>query len=120
MSRGRTLSMAPVDANKGLKDVSQRNKSIKLSDKAQVKMGRAARKGEADRHIPGNSCLLLFTANTQSPLFVHQRANKIIIFLTMQISSRSICSAARGQEEQRTDDRRCFICVQFVFFLYAY
>ena len=53
MSRGRALSTASAEPNKGLRDASQRNKSIKLNDKAQVKMGRAARKGEADRHIPG-------------------------------------------------------------------
>jgi nucleolar GTP-binding protein len=52
MSRGRALSLAPADARKGIKDDVQRNKAIKMADKAQVKMGRLARKGEADRHIP--------------------------------------------------------------------
>lgn len=52
MSRGRALSLAPPEAGKGFKDIAQRNKSIKMSDKAQVRMGRMARKGEADRHIP--------------------------------------------------------------------
>lgn len=52
MSRGRTLSMAPPEAGKGFKDAVQRNKAIKMGDKAQFKMGKMARKGEADRHIP--------------------------------------------------------------------
>lgn len=52
MSRGRALSLAPPEAGKGFKDASQRNKAIKMADKAQFKMGREARKGEADRHIP--------------------------------------------------------------------
>ncbi|KAG7672340.1 hypothetical protein Ndes2437B_g02294 [Nannochloris sp. 'desiccata'] len=52
MSRGRALSLAPADARKGIKDDVQHNKAIKMADKAQVKMGRMARKGEADRHIP--------------------------------------------------------------------
>lgn len=52
MSRGRALSLAAPDAGKGFKDVSQRNKAIKMADQAQLKMGREARKGEADRHIP--------------------------------------------------------------------
>ena len=52
MSRGRALSMAPPEAGKGIKDIIQSNKAIKMSDKAQFKMGKEARKGEADRHIP--------------------------------------------------------------------
>lgn len=52
MSRGRALSMAAPEAGKGVKDVVQANKAIKMADKAQVRMGRMARKGEADRHIP--------------------------------------------------------------------
>ncbi|KAL4439792.1 hypothetical protein ABPG75_002793 [Micractinium tetrahymenae] len=52
MSRGRALSLAPADATKGLKDATQRNKAIKMADKAQWKLGKAAKKGEADRHIP--------------------------------------------------------------------
>jgi len=52
MSRGRALSLAPADARKGIKDDGQRNKAIKMADKAQVKLGRMARKGEGDRHIP--------------------------------------------------------------------
>ncbi|KAL4419380.1 hypothetical protein ABPG77_002907 [Micractinium sp. CCAP 211/92] len=52
MSRGRALSLAPADASRGLKDATQRNKAIKMADKAQWKLGKAAKKGEADRHIP--------------------------------------------------------------------
>ncbi|PRW33236.1 nucleolar GTP-binding isoform A [Chlorella sorokiniana] len=52
MSRGRALSMAAPEQSKGLKDAVQRNKAIKMADKAQWKLGRAAKKGEADRHIP--------------------------------------------------------------------
>ena len=52
MSRGRALSLAPPEVGKGFKDSVQRNKAIKMNDKAQVKLGRMARKGEADRHIP--------------------------------------------------------------------
>lgn len=52
MSRGRALSLAAPDGGKGLKDAVQRNKSIKMGDRAQRRIGKQARKGEADRHIP--------------------------------------------------------------------
>jgi len=52
MSRGRALSMAPPQAGKGMKDAVQRNRAIKMGDNAQFKMGKMARKGEADRHVP--------------------------------------------------------------------
>ena len=52
MSRGRALSLAEPEPGKGIKDSAQRNRAIKMADKAQIKMGRQARKGEADRHIP--------------------------------------------------------------------
>lgn len=52
MSRGRALSMAAPQAGKGMKDAVQRNRAIKMGDKAQFKMGKMARKGEADRHVP--------------------------------------------------------------------
>lgn len=52
MSRGRALSLAMPESGKGVKDSAQRNKAIKMADKAQIRMGRQARKGEADRHIP--------------------------------------------------------------------
>ncbi|PSC69229.1 Nucleolar GTP-binding 1 [Micractinium conductrix] len=50
MSRGRALSTA--SPGRGLKDTAQSNKAIKMADKAQWKLGRGAKKGEADRHIP--------------------------------------------------------------------
>lgn len=52
MSRGRSVSMAEPKQGMGLKDQSMKNKAIKMGDKAQYKMGKAARKGEGDRHIP--------------------------------------------------------------------
>jgi nucleolar GTP-binding protein len=52
MSRGRALSVAKPTEGQGLKDAAQRNKAIKMGDRAQRRMGKAARKGEADRHIP--------------------------------------------------------------------
>lgn len=52
MSRGRALSLAEPEPGKGLRDSIQRNKAIKMNDRAQIRMGRMARKGEADRHIP--------------------------------------------------------------------
>ncbi|KAI3431856.1 hypothetical protein D9Q98_010608 [Chlorella vulgaris] len=52
MSRGRALSMAAPEANKGLRDATQRNKAIKMADKAQWYAGMQAKKGEGDRHIP--------------------------------------------------------------------
>jgi nucleolar GTP-binding protein len=52
MSRGRALSLAEPEPGKGLRDSIQRNKAIKMNDRAQTRMGRMARKGEADRHIP--------------------------------------------------------------------
>jgi len=52
MSRGRALSLAEPQKGKGLKDAAQRNRAIKMNDRAQIRMGRQARKGEADRHIP--------------------------------------------------------------------
>ena len=50
MSRGRALSLGP--GGKGLKDGTQGNKAIKMADRAQRRMGKLARRGEADRHIP--------------------------------------------------------------------
>jgi nucleolar GTP-binding protein len=52
MSRGRALSLAEPEPGKGIKDVIQRNKAIKMNDRAQKRIGRMARKGEGDRHIP--------------------------------------------------------------------
>lgn len=52
MSRGRALSTAEPGAGKGIRDASQRNKAVKISDKAMRKRGKQARRGEGDRHIP--------------------------------------------------------------------
>ena len=52
MSRGRALSTAKPIKGQGLKNEAQHNKAIKMHDKMQKRMGKAARKGEADRHIP--------------------------------------------------------------------
>ncbi len=52
MSRGRSLSLAAPGEGKGLKDAAQRNRAVKMGDRAQRRMGKAARKGEGDRHIP--------------------------------------------------------------------
>ncbi|KAK9843474.1 hypothetical protein WJX81_004449 [Elliptochloris bilobata] len=52
MSRGRSLSMAAPAEGKGLKDAAQRNRAVKMGDRAQRRMGKAARRGEGDRHIP--------------------------------------------------------------------
>ena len=51
MSRGRALSLALPEKGMGVKDVVQRNKAIKMADKAQRKRGKEARKGEGDRVI---------------------------------------------------------------------
>lgn len=51
MSRGRSLSMAAPAANTGLRDSAMSNKAVKLADKAQRKMNKMAKTGEADRVI---------------------------------------------------------------------
>eukprot|EP00884_Botryococcus_braunii_P011877 jgi/Botrbrau1/20690/Bobra.0058s0020.1 len=52
LSRGRSQSMKPPGEGKGLKDVVQANKAIKMADRAQRRSGKMARRGEGDRHIP--------------------------------------------------------------------
>ena len=52
MSRGRALSTAKPIEGSGLKNMAQKNKAIKMGDRAQRRMGKMARRGEADRHIP--------------------------------------------------------------------
>ncbi len=52
MSRGRALSTAKPIEGRGLKNEEQHNKAIKIHDRMQYRMGKAARRGEADRHIP--------------------------------------------------------------------
>jgi nucleolar GTP-binding protein len=49
MSRGRSASLAAPAPNSGLRDVSMSNKALQLADKAQRKMNRMAKIGEADR-----------------------------------------------------------------------
>ena len=51
MSRGRALSAAPPAPGTGLKDAPMRNKAVKLADRAQRRMNKMARVGEADRVI---------------------------------------------------------------------
>lgn len=52
MSRGRALSLASPSSRSGLRDATQGNKAIKLADKAQRRMNKMAKVGEADRTIP--------------------------------------------------------------------
>ncbi|GIL62619.1 hypothetical protein Vafri_16810 [Volvox africanus] len=52
MSRGRSLSLAEPRPGSGLKDVAQRNKGIKMADRAQRRMNKMAKVGESDRAIP--------------------------------------------------------------------
>jgi nucleolar GTP-binding protein len=51
MSRGRALSLAEPNPSSGLKDATQKNKGIKMADKAQRIRNKMARIGEADRVI---------------------------------------------------------------------
>ena len=52
MSRGRSLSMKAPKEGMGLKDSTQANRAIKMSDRAQRRSGKMARRGEGDRHVP--------------------------------------------------------------------
>ena len=45
MSRGRSASMAPPTPGSGLKDVTMRNKALKMADKAQWRMNKMAKAG---------------------------------------------------------------------------
>lgn len=51
MSRGRSVSLAAPRAKDGVKDVVQKNKALKMVDKAQRKANLMGRAGEADRVI---------------------------------------------------------------------
>lgn len=51
MSRGRALSSAPPAPGSGIKDAAMRNRAVKLADRAQRRMNKMARVGEADRVI---------------------------------------------------------------------
>ncbi|EFJ51403.1 hypothetical protein VOLCADRAFT_57006 [Volvox carteri f. nagariensis] len=52
MSRGRSQSLAEPRPGSGVKDVAQRNKGIKMADRAQRRMNKMAKVGESDRAIP--------------------------------------------------------------------
>lgn len=51
MSRGRSASLAAPAPNSGLRDVSMSNKALQMADKAQRRMNKMAKIGEADRTI---------------------------------------------------------------------
>ena len=65
MSRGRSLSMAEPKPGSGLKDVAMRNRGIKLADKAQWRMNKMAKIGEADRVIQTKMPKHLFSGKTK-------------------------------------------------------
>jgi nucleolar GTP-binding protein len=48
---GRSLSMKPPSIRDGVKDVTQKNKAIKIADKKQKVRNRLGKAGEADRVI---------------------------------------------------------------------
>ena len=52
MSRGRSHSLVEPKGQTGIKDVSMRNKAIKMADKAQWRRNKFAKAGEVDRVIP--------------------------------------------------------------------
>lgn len=64
MSRGRSLSMADPSKNSGLKDAAMRNKGFKMADKAQWRMNKMAKTGEADRVIQTKMPKHLFSGKT--------------------------------------------------------
>mmetsp|Transcript_20120 Transcript_20120/g.43823 ORF Transcript_20120/g.43823 Transcript_20120/m.43823 type:complete len:675 (+) Transcript_20120:351-2375(+) len=66
MSRGRSLSMAEPRAGSGIRDVTMRNKAIKMSDKAQYRMNKMAKIGEADRVIQTKMPKHLFSGKMKS------------------------------------------------------
>jgi nucleolar GTP-binding protein len=51
MSRGRSASLAAPRDSSGLRDAAMANRATKMADKAQRRMNRAAKVGEADRVI---------------------------------------------------------------------
>jgi nucleolar GTP-binding protein len=51
MSRGRSASLAAPAPNSGLRDVSMSNKALQMADKAQRRMNKMAKIGEADRCV---------------------------------------------------------------------
>ncbi|KAG2496998.1 hypothetical protein HYH03_005003 [Edaphochlamys debaryana] len=64
MSRGRSMSLAEPRPGSGLKDVTQRNKGIKMADKAQWRMNKMAKVGESDRAIQTKMPKHLFAGKT--------------------------------------------------------
>jgi hypothetical protein len=62
MSRGRSLSLAEPRPGSGVKDVTQRNKGIKMADRAQWRMNKMAKVGRGRAQvIRPISCVLLRT-----------------------------------------------------------
>lgn len=52
MSRGREASMSTPRQRDGVRDAAMRNKALKMADRAQYRMNKMAKIGEADRVIP--------------------------------------------------------------------
>lgn len=61
MSRGRSASLAAPSPGRGIKDAGMANKAVKLADKAQRKMNKMAKVGEADRVIQSKMPKHLFS-----------------------------------------------------------
>jgi nucleolar GTP-binding protein len=61
MSRGRSASLAAPSPGRGIKDAGMANKAVKLADKAQRKMNKLAKVGEADRVIQSKMPKHLFS-----------------------------------------------------------
>jgi nucleolar GTP-binding protein len=66
MSRGRSLSLAAPKPGSGVKDVTMRNKGIKMADRAQRRMNILAKIGEADRVIKTKMPKHLFSGKMDS------------------------------------------------------
>eukprot|EP00201_Polytomella_parva_P017223 CAMPEP_0175061054 /NCGR_PEP_ID=MMETSP0052_2-20121109/13375_1 /TAXON_ID=51329 ORGANISM="Polytomella parva, Strain SAG 63-3" /NCGR_SAMPLE_ID=MMETSP0052_2 /ASSEMBLY_ACC=CAM_ASM_000194 /LENGTH=691 /DNA_ID=CAMNT_0016326873 /DNA_START=32 /DNA_END=2107 /DNA_ORIENTATION=- len=64
MSRGRSMSLADPKLGGGLKDNSMMNKAIKMADRAQRRMNKMAKSGEADRVILTKMPKHLFSGKT--------------------------------------------------------
>ena len=66
MSRGRSLSLAEPKPGSGVKDMTMRNKGIKMADRAQRRMNILAKIGEADRVIKTKMPKHLFSGKMDS------------------------------------------------------
>lgn len=66
MSRGRSLSLAEPKPGSGVKDMTMRNKGIKMADRAQRRMNILAKIGEADRVINTKMPKHLFSGKMDS------------------------------------------------------